>query len=153
MSRNVINSHIVADKAKLSFQYKRMYIAALGGIKYQGSRCDSNVNMNYNAYDIHYGINMNCRLPLDIQIACDMTMYQRKGYDFESINDDNLIGNVSLSRSFIKGRLLVSLTAYDIFHQLSSIERTISDQSNTETTYNSIPRYGMISLTYKFGKH
>lgn len=153
MSRNVINSHIVADKAKLSFQYKRMYIAALGGIKYQGSRCDSNVNMNYNAYDIHYGINMNCRLPLDIQIACDMTMYQRKGYDFESINDDNLIGNVSLSRSFIKGRLLVSLTTYDIFHQLSSIERTISDQSNTETTYNSIPRYGMISLTYKFGKH
>ena len=82
-----------------------------------------------------------------------MTMYQRRGDDFESINDDNLIGNVSLSRSFIKGRLLVSLTAYDIFHQLSSIERTISDQSNTETTYNSIPRYGMISLTYKFGKH
>lgn len=150
--RNVINSHAIGDDVKLTFQYKKLTIAALGGVKYQGSRCDTNDNMNYNAYDIHYGINMNCPLFWKIQLAGDLTMYQRKGYELESINRDNLIGNVSLNRSFAKGKLLVSLIAYDVFHQLSSIERAISDQSNSETTYNCIPRYGMISVTYKFGK-
>lgn len=150
--KNKYKEHSLEEKLSLSYQYKRATWRLEGSLKYQGSRCDTNSSGNYDGWDVHYGMNMNCYLPWKIQFAGDIGMYSRRGYSLDALNKDNLIANVSLSRSFFKNRMLVKAKTFDIFHELTSIDRYARGAQITESSYNCIPRYGMLSITYKFGK-
>ena len=103
-----------------------------------------------NSFDYNYGINANCKLPLDIRVETDMKMYSRRGYQDATMNTDDLVWNASLSRSFVKGRLILSLKAYDILHQLSSTYYSINAQGRTESWNNTFSRYAMLTVAYKF---
>lgn len=150
--RSAANRQWIEDQLVLSYQYKKMTLRLLGSVKYQGSYCKDKANANYDAWDTHYGFNLNCYLPWNIQLAGDMGMYSRRGYSLEALNKDNLLANVSLSRSFFKSRLVIKAKAFDLFHKLTSIERNLASTYVEETSYNCIPRYLMLSATYRFGK-
>lgn len=136
----------------LSYQYKKATWRLAGGLTYTGQRCGENSNVDYDAWDIHYGMSVNCYLPWKIQLAGDINMYSRTGYSLDAINGNRLISNLSLSRAFLKSRLLVKVKAFDIFHQLTSIDRWVDRSQVTESTYKCIPRYAMLSVSYRFGK-
>ena len=53
-------------------------------------------------------------------------MYSRRGYGESVMNDDNLLWNFRLSRPFFKGKLVVKADAFDVFHQLKKVDRTIN---------------------------
>lgn len=146
------NSQSIEDELVLAYQHKKTTVRLVGSVKYQGSRGEKGNDNDYDAWDIHYGMNWNCNLPWSIQLSGDIGMYSRKGYGMKELNKDNLLANLSLSRSFLKNKLLLKLRAFDVFHELTSIERNISSMQVEETAYHCIPRYGMISLTYRFGK-
>ena len=103
-----------------------------------------------NSIDYNYGINADCKLPLDIRAEADMKMYSRRGYQDVTMNTDDLVWNASLSRCFVNGRLILSLKAYDILHQLSSTYYSINAQGRTESWNNTFSRYAMLSVAYKF---
>lgn len=87
------------------------------------------------------------------QVAIDSwPSLTRKGYKLEEINKTRVVSNISLYKTFLKDRITIQCKAYDIFHQLTNIDNGIFEQEITETTYNCIPRYGMISIGYRFGK-
>ncbi len=46
----------------------------------------------------------------------------------------------------------LKLEAYDLLHQLSNVVVGINGQGRTETVYNTLPRYVMLHLTYRFQK-
>ena len=152
LQRNKYIIHSVEEGISLSYQYKKATWRIEGALKYQGNRCGTNTNANYDAWDYHYGLNVSCYFPWEFQFAGDIGMFSRKGYSWDVLNKDNLISNVSLSRAFCKSKLLVKIKAFDIFHQLTSIERRDLASRVEETNYNCIPRYGMLSVTYRFGK-
>ena len=70
----------------------------------------------------------------------------------EEINKTRVVSNISLYKTFLKGKITVQCKAYDIFHQLTNFDNGFYEQELTEATYNCIPRYGMISIGYRFGK-
>ena len=79
-------------------------------------------------------------------------MYSRRGFAVESLNSNDLIWNASLSKSFVKGKLVVKLEAVDILQQLRNTDIVVNGQGRTETISNTLPRYAMLRLQWNFTK-
>ena len=106
-----------------------------------------------NVFDYQYGAILQYTIPvLNLDLSTDFNVFSRRGYGSAEMNTDDLAWNAQLSRSFLKGRLTAKLTAYDILRQISTKAFSINAQGRTETRYNCIPRYVMLSLAYKFTK-
>ena len=106
-----------------------------------------------NVFDYQYGAILQYTIPvLNLDLSTDFNVFSRRGYGSPEMNTDDLAWNAQLSRSFLKGRLTAKLTAYDILRQISTKAFSINAQGRTETRYNCIPRYFMLSLAWKFTK-
>lgn len=143
--------NILDETARLIYQHKSLTLKINAGFGYQAVRNNTNA-YSYDAWDIRYGFNLSCSFPWNIKFSGDLTSLTRRGYSLQELNKSRIISNISLYKTFMKDKIIVQCKAYDIFHQLTSIERVIYGQTITETTYNCIPRYGMISIGYRFGK-
>lgn len=90
-------------------------------------------------------------LPLDIELATDVTLYARRGYSDASMNTTDWVWNARLSRSFLRGKpLAVALEGFDLLHSLDNVTRTLNAQGRTETRRNVLPNYVMLHLSYRF---
>lgn len=143
--------NILDETARLIYQHKALTLKINAGFGYHGVRNNTNTS-SYDGWDIRYGFNLSCSFPWNIKFSGDLTSLTRKGYSLEELNKTRIVSNASLYKTFMKEKIIVQCKAYDIFHQLTNIERIILGQNITETTYNCIPRYGMISIGYRFGK-
>ena len=103
-----------------------------------------------NAVDFSYGITFRYTLPWKIEFGTDMKMFSRRGYNESSMNTNDLIWNAQQTRSFCKGKLLATITGFDILGQLSSTYYNVNSQGSSEYWGNSLNRYVMLSLKYKF---
>jgi hypothetical protein len=103
-----------------------------------------------NAADIAAKLAAQIQLPWKLQLGTDMTLYKRYGYGDASLNDASWVWNANLTRSFLAGRFLASGTAFDILGQLSNVTASINSLGRTETWTNSLRRYAMLTLTYRF---
>ena len=65
-------------------------------------------------------------------------------------NTDELIWNASLSKTFLKGNLIFTLKGTDLLGNLKNRQFNINEQGRTETFNNVIPRYAMLSVSYRF---
>ena len=105
------------------------------------------------AFDYQYGASLTYTIPVvDIDLSTDFNVFSRRGYGSAEMNTDDPVWNAQLSKSFFKGCLVAKLTAFDLLHQLSNKDYSVNAQGRTETRYNSIPRYLMLSLAYKFAR-
>lgn len=59
-------------------------------------------------------------MPWKIHLSTRLNMYSRRGYDEAAMNTDYLIWNASLSRSFLKDRLMVKVEGVDLLRQMRS---------------------------------
>lgn len=90
-------------------------------------------------------------LPLDIELATDVTLYARRGYSDASMNTTDWVWNARLSRSFLRDKpLTVALEGFDLLHSLDNVTRTLNAQGRTETRRNVLPNYVMLHLSYRF---
>ena len=92
------------------------------------------------------------KLPLQIELNTDMTLYTRTGYADENLNTSDLVWNVRLSRPFFKGKLLVVADGFDLLGQLSNVTRTLNAQGRTETYTNVMPHYALCHIIYRLNK-
>lgn len=102
------------------------------------------------ASDYNIGLNAQIVLPWELQLTTDMTMFARRGYQQTEMNTTDWIWNVQLARTFLKGHLTAKLQGFDLLQQLSNTRYVINSQGRTESWNNSIPRYVMLSLAWKF---
>lgn len=135
---------------KLSYRLGKLSIAAVSRLAMRNSTGDREDFDRIDTYDYQYGGNAQYTIPLlNITLATDINMYSRRGYSSPSMNTDDLVWNAQLSRSFLKGRLTAKLQAFDMLHRLTNVRYAINAQGRTETRYNCIPRYVMLTAAYK----
>ena len=89
--------------------------------------------------DFNYGMLSSYKFKFGLETGMDLKMFSRRGYSDPLINTNDLICNVYISKSFLKGKLAAKLEGYDIFHQLKSISYEIKWARKTETRFNAIP--------------
>ncbi|MDD4760108.1 MAG: hypothetical protein PHU66_04760, partial [Bacteroidaceae bacterium] len=100
--------------------------------------------------DYSMGVNVQAQLLWHLQLLTDISLFARRGYQQSEMNTTDWVWNAQLNRSFFHGNLLAKLQGFDILHQLSNTSYVLNAQGRTESWNNSIPRYFMLSLTWKF---
>lgn len=105
------------------------------------------------AVDFSLGVSATIDLPWKMQMTTDLDHYLHRGYHTSAMNTNELVWNTSLTKSLLKGKLLFSLYAYDILAQISNHTYRLDAQGRTETWTNTIPRYAMLSISWRFNKN
>ena len=92
---------------------------------------------------------MNWTVPGGLGIVADGNYNWYNG--FTTDQGTQLILNAKITKLLFKNKFTLALNAYDILDQAKNL--SISDSSNyhTETLNNTLGRYIVVSLTYRFG--
>lgn len=88
--------------------------------------------------------------PWGLTIQTDLNYSATAGYA-AGYNTRTWLWNATISQQFLRNRALtLSVKVYDILDQRNSIRRTVTANYIDDIEYNTLSRYGMITLSYRF---
>ena len=151
--RSSIRIFGISGKTGLSYKFGRHTLGLTGDVLLSHIGSKQEDFTPFNQSDITLGATALLHLPWKMELSTDFTAYIRRGYAFEELNTREMIWNVRLSRPLLKGRLLLMFDGFDLLGQLSNITRTINAQRRMETFTNTLPRYAMLHLFFRFSQH
>lgn len=149
--RSIVNNHQFSGNVKLNYRPNDNYEFTLhGGGTYYLVNSRREGFDPIHAGDYQVGFNTTLNLPAKFQFTTDLTMEASRGYQHEEMNKTDWIWNAQLTRSFLKGSLIAKLKGYDILQQIENTRYRMNAQGRTESWHNGIPRYVMLSLSWRF---
>lgn len=92
---------------------------------------------------------MNWNIPGGITLASDINYNWYRGYT--TPQEDEYVWNAELSKLLFKNQFTLSLKAYDILNQSKNLSITDASNYHQEIRNNTLGRYIILSLTYRFG--
>lgn len=102
---------------------------------------------------VRYAASAELPLPWSISLSTDLSLFTMHGYEADALNGNTFVMNMALSRAFLRDKsLVVQLTGFDMFKGLDNITQTINANGRVETWRNSMSRYLMLKLIYRFNK-
>lgn len=137
----VFNGTYAFPRVKLGLNFKGMFA------RYTSNRTDFT---NQNTWNFNTGLNAVATLPANFQLSADLTMYNRRGFTDDALNTNNFVLNARLSKTILKGSMVLMLDGYDILHDLSNVSYTVNAQGRTETYRTVLPRYFMFHVQWRF---
>ena len=170
-SVNTVNTLTLNAGGNIRYNRKTLNVRAVGYINWRKSfNPDSElVNTDLSPWsggsveavlDFQYGLEASYTTPAlcgtkvgGLTLAADATMFNHRGYGTANLNRHDFVMNASLSQSFLKGKLILSLEAFDLLHQLSPIDYDVNAQGRTITWYRSLPHYVMLHAAWHFNKN
>lgn len=144
-----VNNHWLEDNLSINYQKGGLTCSLVGEMKWRYAYSRRENFSTIRTLDFNYGMLGSYKFKFGLETGMDLKMFSRRGYSDPLINANDLICNVYISKSFLKGKLAAKLEGYDMFHQLKSISYEINGQGKTETRFNAIPNYLMLHLIYK----
>ena len=98
-----------------------------------------------------YGLQASARieLPASIRFNTELRSESRRGYNDHSMNDNELIWNMGLTKSF-RNNITLSLNAVDILGQRKNIYKVVTAQATTESVSNVLRRHVMFHCIWQF---
>ena len=147
---SVTKSLGISERLAASYRNDWLEVELNGSINYNHSRSELQPNNDLDTWMYAYGGMVGITAPWGTALTTNLTEQSRRGYADNSMNTNELIWNVQLSQSFLKGNALtISLQLYDILHEQSTFSRTITAMSRNDTEYNAITSYGMVHVIYR----
>ena len=165
-----VNNYFIENRLTLSYTIGNLTLGLPTNVEFRHTDNREGTIVPINVTNFQYGLTANynfkredeSKMPRWLQgfgLATDLKMFSRRGYDDSSMNRDDLVWNISVSRSFLNpfgrragGSLVARLEGFDILGQLSSTDIVINGQGRTETVRTTLPRYLMLHLTYSFNR-
>ena len=92
---------------------------------------------------------MNWTVPGGINLIADIDYNWYDGYTTEQ--EDEIILNAEITKLLFKNKFTLALKAYDILGQSKNLSVTDASNYHQETRNNTLGRYIILSLTYRFG--
>ncbi len=92
---------------------------------------------------------VNWTLPEGFGLAAQANYNWYDGYTTKQ--DDSVVFNAEISKLLCDNKLTITAKAYDIFNQSQNLSVTDSSNYHQEVRNNTLGRYIMLSLTYRFG--
>ena len=152
LEKNIVNSNSVSEDVSLAYTFGKSRIAANFNGSWNRYTSGQAGFQPFNAWNLKYGVTGNFTLPANFAIQTSFNVFSRRGYSDPSLNKDNFVWNARISYSLLKGQLLLMADGYDILHNLSNVFYTVNAQARTETYANTLPRYFMFHIQWKFNK-
>jgi len=140
----------LGENLGLSFRKDWFEMSLNGNVNYQRSRNNVMTTNNLDTWSFSYGTEINLIFDNGLSFATDLSESSRRGYSSKSMNTNELLWNAQISKSFLKGNALTITAQWnDILRNRSNISRTIDAMRSSDTRYNAIYSYGMITAIYK----
>ena len=126
VERNITNQTNLSERLTFSYRNSWLEVALDGSVEYNHTKNQ-------------------------LQSAQNLNMNSRRGYNDASLNSNELLWNAQVAQSFLRGKpLTISLQLYDILHQQSNLSRVVNAMGRTDTEYNSINSYALLTISYRF---
>lgn len=138
----------------LSLSYKipdnGTYFRVTGGTTWQHSVSPRAGFIPISATESFVKAEIDFYLPWQIEGETSLRGNFRRGYEDNALNRTDWIWNASVQKSVLKGALTFKITAVDLLGQLTSVNYSVNAQGRTEVWTNSLPRYAMLTISYRF---
>lgn len=148
--KNTTKDLNLGERLSGSYRNDWLEVELDGSLNYRHSRNKLQRTANMNTWQYAYGVNVNATAPWGTTLSSDIHMSNRRGYNDNSLNTNELVWNAQVSQSFLKGRpLVIMLQFYDILHNQSNLSRSINAMMRSDTEYNSINSFVMLHVNYR----
>ncbi|MES2891073.1 MAG: outer membrane beta-barrel family protein [Bacteroidota bacterium] len=114
------------------------------------STSDLNASANIDYWQFSSWINGSVNLPLKFEINTDMNIEVRQKDPRFPANNNYVLWNASLKKKFMDNKLEAEFGVNDILNQNRGFQRNFNSSSFTETYYNTMRRYWMMTVTWNF---
>ena len=152
MARSTVRTNGINEILNLRYSIGQQQIQAKFNGNWRRMTSDRTDFTNLHVRDFTYSLSGVFNLPWQFQISTDLSLFSRRGYGSSELNTDDLVWNARLSKSFLKGNLIVMLDGFDILGNLSSISYSINGQGRTEIRRNVLPQYALLHVQYRLNK-
>ena len=148
-----VGNMTLAYATNLRYQKGNLNLQAKGEVNYRHIHRNITVGEQpTDIWDFNYGLNGTYKLPWEMTLDTDLTMHSRRGYTDAEMNDNRLYWDASLTKSFKQGRWVVKLRGYDLLGQVISLRYYVNAQGRSETWTNSMRRYALLTVSYRFSQ-
>lgn len=132
---------------------KKVDLNLSGGPTYTTSQTSLQPNINNNGWGAQANLDGTIYLPLNFQVGT-YSSYQYNAATASFHTDfSQLLLNMFIIKTFgKKNNLMVELWANDLLNQNSGFSRNAQANLITQTTYNTLKRYYMLTINYEFTK-
>lgn len=149
--KNTAKTASIQERLGIGFRNDWLEIELDGSLRYERVRNELQSNNDRDTKDWRFGGSIQITTPWGTSLSTNMHELMRRGYLSKEANTSELLWNVQISQSFLKGKpLVVSLQFYDILHQQSNLSRTISAIQQSESRNNNVVSYAMLHVAYRF---
>ncbi len=152
LERSKVGTSMYGQTVELTYKLANHHFRLASDNTWQhvGSKRDD--FQDFNVADYKTTLAAQLKLPWQIEIDTDISLYMRRGYNDPALNTNEWVWNARLSRPFLKGSLLVMLDGFDLLMQRSHFSRSINAQGRTETWSNTMPRYLLLHAVWRWNK-
>lgn len=147
--RQKVTNNCISETLSLTYNIGWFTFGPGGSLSYRHSGAERSDFRSFTAWDFGYGLSGSMAAPMGFEISTDITMNSRRGYSQQEMNDNRLIWNARATYKLLNGKLLLILSARDILGKEKSLNYSVNAQGRTETRYQILPRYVMLSLQYR----
>ena len=149
--RNTVYNKHLSGRLRLTYKFKQgSTVGMTFAPGWNGIRSPLETFNNLNPHHYTFGLTGNFRLPYNCEANTTFNAMVRRGNVDQALNETEWIWNATVSKSIMKGKMAFKLTAYDILNSVRSIGSTVNDIGRVETWRNTLPRYVMLSMSYRF---
>ena len=147
---NRSGSIMVSETPSLAFRNGLVDIELRPYYNLQLTRNSLQNNSDRNVHSYGATFNANYYAPFGLVLSTDLSYGDSKGYS-DGFDNEQWLWNASISYQFLKGKnATVSVKAYDLLQEKKNISRTVTANYITDSEFNTITRYFMVTFAYKF---
>lgn len=148
-TRNGYRTVSAGENLRLIYRNDLLEVSVNGGTRYSQTWYDVNEESKPATWTSNVGGNfiLNSDV-ININTNARYSFYNGYGSDF---NDPTFVWNAEISKQLFKNRFTIAVKAYDILNQSRNTYRTTMDDYVLDTRNNTLGRYVILSLTYRFG--
>lgn len=147
--KNTTTNLMLMENINGAYRNDWLEIGIQGGINYNIEKDKLNPINNQETYTFNYGGNVQVMTNWNMVINSNITNQARRGYADQTMNKDELIWNVQVAQTMLKGKATLSLEFYDILKQQSNITRSMTASGRSVYQYNGVNSYAMLHFTYR----
>jgi hypothetical protein len=136
---------------KLRMNQRRLTLSSYATYNYSSNRYSIALFDLKNIETWQFNVNGRMTIGKNWAVNTDVSKRVNSGYTINVANP--LLLNFSVEKTMFKNRqATITLQAYDLLNQGNNLVRSISDNSITDSRYNQITRYFLLSFNYRLQK-
>lgn len=151
--KSTVHNNVISEELTYNFSSRNTkYRGSIApNIDYHRSTSNREGFEPINAYVFGVKVTGQIELPWSIRMNTELRSVSRRGYSYDEMNDDEVIWNMGVTKSF-KNNITLSLNVVDLLNQHKNVYRVVNAQGRMESVSNVLRSYAMLHFVWQFSK-